>query len=105
MLSIVTFPLYPSSWKRSAIRSASGKTVELPAETMSPLTSNGFTSGNIPLAAAGGASVVAVGSTAAVVAVGAIVGSAVLAQPVATRATKINTVNNQRRMSLLQYVV
>jgi hypothetical protein len=45
MLSMVMLPAYPSSWKRSAIRSDSGKTVELPAVTMSPVTSKGLTSG------------------------------------------------------------
>jgi hypothetical protein len=45
MLSIVISPAKPSSWKRSAMRSESGKTVELPAVMMFPLTLAGSTSG------------------------------------------------------------
>ena len=45
MLSMVTLPANPSSWNRSAIRSARGKTVELPADTTSPETLSGSTIG------------------------------------------------------------
>ena len=45
MLSMVTLPPKPSSWNRSAIRSARGKTVELPAETIVPSTASGSTGG------------------------------------------------------------
>ena len=80
MLSIVMFPAYPSSLNRSAIASASGYTVELPAMMMSPFTSSGFTSGSIIPAAAGAAVGAAVGSGAFVGSVtfvgsGALVGS------------------------------
>ena len=46
MESMVMLPLYPSLWNRSAIRSVRGKTVELPAVTMSPVTANGSTAGS-----------------------------------------------------------
>jgi len=45
--SIVMFPPYPSSTKRSAIRSLNGATVELPAVRMSPTTASGYTAGSM----------------------------------------------------------
>jgi len=64
MLSIVMLPANPSSWKRSAIASVSGYTVELPAMMMSPLTARGSTGGSSPAgASAAGAS--AAGASAA----------------------------------------
>ena len=46
ILSIVMLPLYPSSLKRSAILSERGKTVELPAVVILPVTFNGLTPGS-----------------------------------------------------------
>ena len=47
MLSMVMLPAKPSSLNRSAIRSDSGNTVELPAVMMLPLTFSGSTPGRM----------------------------------------------------------